>query len=315
MSESPKFGWKVWLAFAIVYVVWGSTYLGIRYAIETLPPLLMAGSRFLIAGAILMLWSLFRNPERPTARQWRTALILGAMMLLCGNGFVTLAEQRISSGLAALLIASEPLWLVLLAWAAPQGQRPRPLDFAGIAMGFAGVVLLIWPSGAGALQTDLLGAALVITAALSWAAGSIYGMTAPSPSSPVLSNGMTMLAGGALLFLSGLARGEAAAFRPAQVSTLSIAAFAYLSIFGSLVAFSAYTYLLGEAGPARASTYAFVNPVVAVVLGWALAGEPLNPRSVTAMAIIVVAVVLLTFRRGGHAPEEPVLTASECAGD
>lgn len=315
MSESPQFGWKVWLAFAVVYVVWGSTYLGIRYAIETLPPLLMAGARFLIAGAILMLWSLFRNPEWPTARQWRTALLLGAMMLLCGNGFVTLAEQRISSGLAALLIASEPLWLVLLAWAAPQGQRPRPLDFAGIAMGFAGVVLLIWPSGAGAMHTDLLGAALVIAAAFSWAAGSIYGMTAPSPQSPALSNSMTMLAGGALLFLSGLARGEAAAFRPAQVSTLSIAAFAYLSIFGSLVAFSAYTYLLGQAGPARASTYAFVNPVVAVVLGWALAGEPLSPRSVTAMAVIVVAVVLLTFRRGGHAPEEPVLAARECAGD
>jgi drug/metabolite transporter (DMT)-like permease len=315
MSESKPFGWKVWLAFAIVYVVWGSTYLGIRYAIETLPPLLMAGSRFLIAGAILMVWSLFRNPERPTARQWRTALLLGAMMLLCGNGLVTLAEQRISSGLAALLIASEPLWLVLLAWAAPRGQRPRPLDFAGIAMGFTGVVLLVWPSGPGGLHTDLLGAALVITAAFSWAAGSIYGMNAPSPRSPVLANGMTMLAGGALLFFSGLARGEAAAFRPAQVSALSIGAFAYLAIFGSLVAFSAYTYLLAEAGPARASTYAFVNPVVAVVLGWALAGEPLSPRSVAAMGVIVVAVVLLTIGRGKQPAAESSLLATECAGD
>lgn len=314
MSDPARFGWKVWLAFAVVYLVWGSTYLGIRYAIETLPPLLMAGSRFLLAGALLMGWSLWRNRERPTAPQWRTAFLLGTMMLLCGNGFVTLAEQRISSGLAALLVASEPLWLVLIAWAAPRGQRPRARDFAGITIGFAGVVLLMWPSGPGGLRTDLLGAAMVVTAALSWAAGSIYGMTATSPKSPVLSNGMTMLAGGTLLFLAGLARGEAAGFHPERVSALSIGAFLYLALFGSLVAFSAYTYLLGKAGPARASTYAFVNPVVAVLLGWALAGEPFSSRGAVAMLAIVVAVVLLTVGRSHHQPEEPALVPGECAG-
>ncbi|QOY89111.1 drug/metabolite exporter YedA [Paludibaculum fermentans] len=289
--------WRLLLAFAIVYVVWGSTYLGIRYAIETIPPLLMAGTRFLTAGSILLIWSLLRNKVRPTWKHWRSALVMGTLMLLCGNGFVTLAEQRIPSGLAALLVASEPLMLVLVAWAAPRGLRPTGRDFAGIFLGFAGVAVLVWPSNVSGPGADLIGAALVLSAALGWAVGSIYGIDAPTAPAPILANGMTMLCGGTLLFLSGVFRGELPQVQPEKFSVVSMAAWGYLVVFGSILAFSAYTYLLTATTPAKASTYAFVNPVVAVMLGWAIAGEPLSVRAFCAMAAIVAAVVILT---AGH---------------
>jgi drug/metabolite transporter (DMT)-like permease len=291
----------VLLAFAIVYIVWGSTYLGIRYAIATIPPLLMAGTRFLLAGAILFAWSRWRREPLPKLIHWRTALILGTLLLLCGNGCVTLAEQRINSGLAALLVASEPLWLVLLAWAKPGGIAPTKTDAAGLALGFCGVALLVVPGANVAGAGDLFGAGLVLFAAFAWAAGSIYSTGAPAPRSPVLSNGLTMLAGGSLLTVAGLIHGEASQVNLNAFSAESIGAWLYLALFGSLVAFSAYTYLLSATTPARASTYAFVNPVVAVLLGWAVAHEPLTGRSFGAMALIVAGVVLLTVVRPHHA--------------
>lgn len=301
MSEAKGSRLKLLLAFAIVYIVWGSTYLGIRYAIETIPPMLMAGTRFLAAGLILYAWSALKGAARPRLAEWRTALILGALLILVGNGGVTIAEQHLSSGLAALLVASEPLWLVLLAWAKPGGRAPSRTDVIGLAFGFVGVGLLVAPWEGGA-HSNGWGVLVVLVAAFSWAAGSIYSTTAPQSASRPMANGMIMMAGGGLQLLAGLARGEAGAVRWEAMSATSLWALAYLALFGSLLAFSAYTYLLSATTPAKASTYAFVNPAVAVLLGWAIAGEPLTLRMVLASVAIVAGVVLLTL---GHAGPQP----------
>ncbi len=285
---------KLLLAFAAVYIIWGSTYLGIRYAIETIPPLLMAGTRFLAAGLGLIAWAKWRGAQWPSLAEWRTALILGALLLLIGNGGVTVAEQRVTSGVAALLVTTEPLWLVLLAWTTRGGRAPRLLELAGLATGFAGVALLVAP-WSGNTHVDMLGAGLVVAAAFSWAAGSIYSTGAPQARPRTMANGLTMFAGGLLQMTTGLALGEGSQLHWNSVSLTSVAALAYLAVFGSLLAFSAYTYLLTHTTPAKASSYAFVNPVVAVLLGWAVAGEPVGMRSLLAMAAIVGGVLLLAL--------------------
>lgn len=309
--------WQLLLAFGTVYLVWGSTYLAIRYAVATIPPLLMAGSRFLVAGGILYLISLRRIGVRPKPVHWRTALLLGFLLLLCGNGGVTTAERWVPSGMAALLVASEPLWIVILNWLRPGGSAPSARAAAGVLMGFAGVALLLAPQfGVGAMafeggapgRAPLWASLLIIGSALAWAAGSLYGIDAPVLSDQRMANGMTMLAGGVLLLAAGLGGGEAAQLNFHRISTISLVAWAYLVIFGSLAAFSAFMFLMRNAAPAKASTYAFVNPVVAVVLGWSLAGERLDLRSVTAIVIVVGAVTLLTLERSRSTQiEAPVL--------
>lgn len=291
-------------AYAALYVIWGSTYLGIRVGIATLPPFGMAATRFLLAGALLYGWARLRGAPRPTARQWGAAAVVGALLLLLGNGGVTWAEQRVPSGVAALLIATEPLWIVLLGWRRPGGTRPSLATALGLALGIAGVVVLVGPGASSAGppsgHVDLRGAAVVLAGALSWAAGSLWatgpGGRARLPASAPLTTGMQMLTGGALLLGASAAAGEPAAFHPTAVSPASVAALGYLIVFGSIVAFSAYVWLLGVEPPARVATYAFVNPVVAVLLGWAVAGEALTGRVVVAAAVIVGAVVLLTLR-------------------
>lgn len=290
------------LAFAAVYLIWGSTYLGIRFAIETIPPLLMAGTRFLAAGAILYGWCRLRGAGRPTPRQWRNAGLAGGLMLVGGNGGVTLAEQWVPSGVAALMVSTTPLWLVLLAWGTG-GGRPAATEAAGIASGLCGVALLVLPGdeAAGALgraAVDPLGAAILLIGSLAFAAGSLVARTAALPESKPLGAGMQMLVGGAVLTASGLAAGEGGRFDLSAISATSAVALLYLIVFGGLVAFSAYVWLLGATTPARAGTYAFVNPVVAVLLGSALAAEPLTVRSFAAMAVIVAGVVLITKRAG-----------------
>ncbi len=280
-------------AFAAVYVIWGSTYLAIRYAIETLPPFLMAGARFLSAGAILYLFMRMRGERAPMRVHWRSAFALGGMLLLFGNGAVVWAEHRIASGVAALLVAVEPLWIVLLEWVRPGGRRPSAKTALGVVLGFAGLVILVGPADVGGGRVDLLGSIVVVVAALSWAAGSLYSREAPLPSSPFLATAMQMLAGGTLLTIAGLVTGEVGRIDPAAVSARSVAAFAYLAIFGSLVAFTAYIWLLGVVSPSRASTYAYVNPLVAVLLGWAVANEPLSPRVAISAAVIVGAVAMI----------------------
>ncbi len=286
-------------AFAAVYIVWGSTYLAIRFAVETLPPLLMAGARFLLAGSILLAWARFREPAcRTTRMDWRTGLISGALLLLGGNGLVVWAEQRVPSGIAALLVAVVPLWMVLLDWMRPGGRRPPALVFGGLGLGLLGLVLLV---GADSLQghgeVSMAGALVLVLASLSWAAGSLYTKHAPRASSALNASATQMISGGMCLVAVAAVVGEFATMDLAHASTRSILGFFYLVTFGSLVGFTAYVYLLSHTSAARASTYAYVNPVVAVLLGWALANEPVTARTLLAAAVILAAVVIITVAR------------------
>ena len=282
-------------AFALVYVIWGSTYLGIRFAIETIPPFLMAGVRFVIAGGILYAFVMLRGARAPSRRQWVAASIIGALLLLGGNGAVVWAELRVPSGLVALLVATEPLCVVLIDWARPRGRRPRPGELIGLMLGFAGVVILVSPAElvGGGLQIDPLGAVVVLFAAVSWALGSIYSRHAPAHESAFLMTGMKMLTGGFLLLLAGTAAGEWSRLDVGAISARSWFALAYLIVFGALIAFTAYIWLLKNTTLARASTYAYVNPIVAVLLGWSLASEPMNSRVVAAAAVIVAGAVIV----------------------
>ncbi len=302
-------------AFAAVYIFWGSTYLAIKYAIETLPPFLMAGSRFLIAGSILYVWARFSaDYEKPTLKHWRTSLIVGTLLLLGGNGCVVLAEHYISSSLAALLIAVEPFWIVLLSWLWLGGNRPNWKVALGLVVGFAGVYLLVGgqnSSNANGGNHQILGAFLVMTAALSWASGSIYGLRATTPKSSVLTSGMQMLSGGFVLTLVGTFAGEWTKFNIADVSRNSWLGFAYLLIFGSIVGFTAYSWLLKNAAPSLVATYAYVNPVVAVFLGWLVAGESLSLQMLVGAAVIVSSVALITST-GESKNEESKLETSHC---
>lgn len=297
--EAPPPRWKVVSAFAIVYVIWGSTYLAIRFAIETLPPFLMASGRFLVAGVLMWLWAKRRGAGRPTRRQVGAAAAVGALLLMGGNGGVVWAEQRIDSGLAALLVATVPLWVVTIEWLLPGGRRPRLALALGVAGGLAGIVLLVGPAElAGAERMDLAGAGAVVAASLLWSIGSLYAARADLPSSPRLATGLEMLFGGVGLLVAGALTGEFARLDLAAVSATSWAAVAYLVVFGSLVAFSAYVWLLRAAPPSKVATYAYVNPVVALLLGWALAGEDLTARTLLAAAVILASVMLIvTYRQ------------------
>ena len=280
-------------AFGVVYIVWGSTYLAIRVAIESIPPFLMAGTRFLVAGALMYGWSRMRGAPRPGRPAWRAALLLGALFLLFGNGGVVWAEQYVASGLAAVLVALMPIWTAIVEWARPGGTRPGLMTTAGLLTGFAGVALLLAPGGSGA-EIHRVGALVLILASLAWAIASVISRSMPLPESGAQSSGMQMLAGGALLTVAGLATGEAAAFDPGAMSPRSLGALLYLITFGSLLGFGAFTWLLRATSPARVATYAYVNPVVAVILGWALLGEPFGPRELAAAAVIVGGVALIT---------------------
>lgn len=284
------------IALGLVYVLWGSTYLGIRYAIESLPPFSMAGVRFLFAGTLLFAWARFHGAPRPTLREWRATSLVGLLLLLGGNGAVVWAQRHgVPSALAALLVTTTPLWMVLLDWWL-RGRRPTRSIATGLALGALGIVILIGPSGLSTGTDGLtLGALLaVIGAALSWALGSIHSQRASMPSSPLLAAGMEMLAGGTALLALGVAHRELEGFDPAAVTATSWAAFAYLVVFGSLVGFTAYSWLLRNAPISLASTYAYVNPVVAVLLGWAFAGEALGLRVWVAAPLVIGAVALIT---------------------
>jgi len=285
-------------AFAAVYIVWGSTYLAIRYAVETMPPFLMAGVRFLISGAILYFWTRRRGSPAPTAPQWRDATIAGVLMLCFGNGAVAWAEQRVPSGLAALLVAVVPLWMVLVDWARPRGVRPRPIILVGVLVGFVGMILLVGRGKDPAAGSADTAAALVLAvASLAWACGSVFNQHGDRPTSAAMSTGIQMLGGSAGLVLLGLVRGELAHVHLARISAGSWIGWTYLVTFGSLVGFTAYIYLLQAVSPAKASTYAYVNPLVAVFLGWAIAGESITMRTLAAAAVILTGVAMITLVR------------------
>jgi drug/metabolite transporter (DMT)-like permease len=297
------------VAFGLVYVLWGSTYLAIRYAIQTIPPFFMAGTRFFTAGAILYAVSRWRGGPAPTRVQWRNAAIAGTLLLMLGNGLVTMAEQRVPSGVTAVLVATVPLWMVVLEWLTG-GKRPGVRAWMGIALGLAGVVVLVQPNGRGGV--DPFGVLLLLVASLAWSYGSLFGRRADLPKSPLLTTGMEMLAGGVVLIAAGLVTGEAAHFHPSAISRTSLLGLAYLITLGSVVGYSAYTYLVTAVTPAKLGTYAYVNPIIAVFLGWAIAGEPIGPMTIVAVAIIVAAVVLLTLKPASaptQAPRARTLTA------
>ena len=285
------------LAFAAVYLIWGSTYLGIRFAIETLPPFLMAGTRFSIAGAILFSWALLNGESiRSSFSQWPKALAIGGLLLLGGNGGVTWAEKYIPSGFAALFVATEPLWVVVLNWAMSH-KRPNWKVLLGVFIGLVGVALLVGDglkSGISGSSINLISALVVLLASFSWAAGSVYASRKPIKASTSMAAGMQMMGGGFLLLLLALVAGDFPQLNLAAASWVSIGAFFYLLVFGSLVGFTAYSWLLRNVSPASAATYAYVNPVVAVLLGWLLANEPLTLRMVVAAAIITGSVILIT---------------------
>jgi drug/metabolite transporter (DMT)-like permease len=280
-----------------LYFIWGSTYLAIRVAVETLPPFLMAGTRFVVAGAVLYAFAIRRGDRQgdaPTAAGWRAAAIVGAGLLLGGNGGVVWAEQHVSSGLAALLVSSLPIWMALLGRVF-YGESIGPAVVAGLVLGLAGVVLLV-----GRVETggaDPVAALVLLGASCSWAAGSLYARTAPLPRRSLVATAMEMLTGGGLLLVLSVVVGEPARVRAVDFTLPAVSAVLYLTVFGSLVAFTAYSWLLTNAPLSLVSTYAYVNPVVAVLLGWLILDEPLTSRVVVAGAAIVAAVALIASAR------------------
>ncbi len=299
------------VALGTVYLVWGSTYLAIRLAIDTLPPLLMASVRFLVAGGLLYAWSIRRGDregDRPGSRQWIAALLIGGALLLAGNGGVVLAEQTVPTGIVALLVATVPLWMAVINRVA-FGRKLAGQAMLGLIVGFGGVGLLLGAPGGG---VDPLGVLFALGAPIGWAAGSVYSRRAGLPVRPLVATAMQMLCGGALLAMAALAAGEPARLHLREISAASLAGLAYLIVFGSLIAFSAYVWLLRAAPLPLVSTYAYVNPVVAVLLGWAFLSEAITPRTLLAGAVIVTAVALIVaapFRRPTPVPVQPAARA------
>jgi drug/metabolite transporter (DMT)-like permease len=304
----------VLMAFAAVYVVWGSTYLAIRIGIESFPPLVLAGLRHVTVG--LFLYPILRRKTgvRPTAAQWRTAIVTGSLLLFIGNGGVSWAEQTVPSGIAALLVATVSLWLVIVDWLRPGGVKPVPRVAMGLLLGFAGLALLVGPAHLGGSErVDPRGAAVLVVASLAWACGSLYSKHGGMPSSPILSMAMQSFAGGVILLIAGLFAGEFRGLHFGAISLRSWLALSYLIVFGSGVGFSAYIYILHKSTAARVATYAFVNPVVALFLGWLIAGETITLRTVIAAAVILTAVILVIT--APHRAQAPVTAPVPAPGE
>ena len=302
---------NVWLALGIVYVVWGSTYLAIAIAVQTLPPLFYSGVRFAIAGLILAGWLALRGVDlRISRRELGGAAAVGMLMLAGGNGLVSLAERTVPSGVAALIVASIPLWIVVYRMIA--GERVGRDLLAGVLLGLVGVAVLVVPGGLNG-TVDPVGALMLFGATLSWALGTFLSPRVETPRNALVSTAYQMLAGGVVLVVAALGNGEVAQLDPATFSARSLIAFAYLVVFGSLVAYTAYTWLLQNASVSLVSTYAFVNPVVAVVLGALILSEPITPTIVVGAAVIVVAVAFIVARQNAARHAEHVGIAAEAA--
>lgn len=297
-SPAPRrtLTWDVWLALGLVYVVWGSTYLAIGFAIKTLPPFLMAGARFTVSGAILLVFLLLQGIPWPPLRHWRSAGIVGFLLLTVANGGVCWVERWVPSGVTALLVGTVPLWIALLMALGPQGQKPSFSIWAGISLGFLGILLLVLtkPGGTGA-PVNPWGALGLVGTSLVWAIGSLYSRKADLPASPLMGTALEMILGGFFQLVVALLLGEFGQFHPALVSAGSWEAWVYLTLIGSLVGFTSYIWVLQRATPELASTYAFVNPIIAVFLGWLLAGETLTGSLFLAAGSIVGAVVLVAW--------------------
>jgi len=316
-------------ALGTVYLVWGSTYLAIAFVVDTMPPLLAAGVRFLVAGLTLVAFLVARERWRrrrgtgggltwPRAVEWRTAIIVGALLLLGGNGMVMIAEQTIPSGIAAVILATTPIWLSIFD-ALLTRRTPSRLAIGGLVVGLAGVGILLMPSS-GIDSFDPVGIGILVVAEVCWASGSLYARRGPLPHNHLLGTGMEQLSGGLLLLAVGIALGEVGRFDPAAVTSTSLLGLAFLIVFGSLAAFTAYVWLLNHVAVTTVATYAYVNPVVAVALGVAFNGETLTPRSLLAAALIIGAVVAMVSGRprdveeSGPSPDAATLEAESEAG-
>jgi drug/metabolite transporter (DMT)-like permease len=283
-------------AFFLIYVVWGSNFLAIRYAVETIPPFLLMGVRSLLAGVCLYGWARLRGAERPTSQNWRTAVSAGVLLFLGCHGLLAWAQQRVPSGVAALSLATIPLWMTLLDWLWARGPRPGLSIWTGIALGLFGLGVLVVP-GRGTGTIDPVGILALLASSFAWAAGSIVGRKGRLPESVVLATGMQLLAGGLALAAVSVASGEAFRFDPSGVSLRSLLGFLYMVIGSSILALTAYVWLLRVSTPARVGSYALVNPLVAVFVGWAVGGEPLTARTAVAALLIVAGVASIVTGR------------------
>ena len=311
---------KIAIAFAAIYIIWGTTYLAIRLAVETIPPFFMAATRFIIAGVITFLILRARGIPIPKRIHWQSAAIIGAFMIVGGNGLVTWSEQQVPSGIAALVVATVPIWIALFNWLIYREGRPNKQTVIGLVLGFIGIGLLIGPGQLlGTATFDLLSLLILLLAPILWSFGSLYSRQANLPENIFMSTSMEMLVGGLLLLVLGLLTGEAADLDIAQISRQSLIAMLYLTVFGSIIALTAYVWLLKTVHPSRASTYTYVNPIIAILLGWLILSEPLTPLMIFAMVIIIFAVVLITARREkqsaphGQQPPSPAASPSKAA--
>jgi len=308
--------YKVWINLLVVYIVWGSTYLAIRFAVETMPPFLMAAVRFLIAGAILYAGRRLAGDPAPRRFEWRGAAIVGLLLLLGGNGGVVWGEQFIPSGVAALIVGAAPLWMVLLDALRPNGVRPSLGTALGVLIGLGGIALLVGPGQLnGAAGLHKAGVIVLLFGSFSWAAGSLYGRGARLPDSPLLGSGMEMLAGGAGLLLLATLTGEWARLDLSAISARSLLGLGYLIVFGSLVGFASYGWLLRHAPTPLVATYAYVNPLIAIFMGSLLADEAITPRILAAALVIVSSVALINFSRVAKPKTAPVPAALPSTGD
>jgi drug/metabolite transporter (DMT)-like permease len=300
------------LAFAAVYLIWGSTYLGILFAIQSIPPFLMAGARFFICGLIMYAAARIGGASKPTPITWRSALVVGGCLLLCGNGAVSISEQWVPSGLASLLVATVPIYMALLGWLTGISPRPAPIVWLGLIGGFLGVGVLVGPALTNLSSSNhlALGMCILLIGSLIWSIGSLYSRTAISSPSLILAAGQQMICGGTLLFLMGLAFGEPRHFDFAKVTPLSVWAFLYLVAIGALIGYTAYFWLLRHCDPAKVATYAYINPVVAVLLGTLFAHETLSLRTIVGAGMIVGSVaVVITAQQLAPRDSRPVTAA------
>lgn len=302
---------RILLAFAAVYLIWGSTYLFIKWSIVTIPPFLLGGTRFIVAGVILYAIARMRGAAKPTASDWRFGAVTGILMLALGNGGVVYAQQTVPSGVSALVVSTVPIWIVVLDWLRPRGVRPKLAVFIGLALGLIGMVILIGPRAiVGQGNVDEVGAAVLLVGSVGWAFGSIVTRRIERPSSPLAFSGVQMFFGGAAMLTLSFLFGEPFRWSPDVMSLRSILSWVYLVLAGSLIGFTAYIYLLNTVSAAKAATYAYVNPIIAVLLGWAFADETIGARTVIAALVTLAGVAIITLRQSGHAPtgEYPVPT-------
>lgn len=294
---SQKNKWLIPVAFFCVYVFWGGTYLGMKFALVSFPPFIMAGIRHTTAGLILSTIAFIKKESFPTKKEILNAGLVGALLLLGGNGLVAYAEMRVPSSIASLIIASVPLWISGLNWIGGDKKKPSTLEFVGLFLGFTGILVLAFQGSNTSMNIDVIGIALLLIASFSWSIGSLYSKRSEMPKSSFFNVSFQMLVGGTLLLIFSTLLGEYKLFNPSNITTQSLYAMFYLIVFGSIIAYSAYIWLFKNVNPTLASTNAFVNPVVALILGWSLANEVLSPQAIIASILIIVAVVIITLSK------------------